>query len=165
MINLYTDTNALLFTYMFLYNLSLISMFWVLLSYLNSNSKTLYSLTRFSFSPALSFNLIIVLFSMAGVPPFAGFFTKLFLLVILTTNNFALLYPLLIVLLLVSLYFYVQNMRFLLTTNAVSLSSSNLVNERVCLSMTNYIVNISFLLIIGVFLLDELVALFKWILL
>lgn len=63
------------------------------------------------------FFITVLIFSLAGVPPFVGFFSKLFLLNILVNKNFYYLYFLLFLIVLLGLYFYVQNIRFLHSSN------------------------------------------------
>ena len=58
---------------------------------------------------------------MAGVPPFIGFFSKLFILTLLVNNAFVLLYLFFFVLLFIGLFFYIQNIRFLHSTNSLSI--------------------------------------------
>ena len=70
---------------------------------------------------------------MAGVPPFLGFFSKLLVFVNNVNNDFFLLYSLLFIILFVGLYFYIQNIRFLHSTNYSTMNFTYLINERVSL--------------------------------
>jgi NADH:ubiquinone oxidoreductase subunit 2 (subunit N) len=97
---------------MFIYNLSLIGLFWTIFNVTTQNYKTLYSLTEFSFNSFILFIITILFFSMAGVPPFIGFFSKLFIILLLLNNYFFLLFFILIPLLFLGLYFYIQNILF-----------------------------------------------------
>ena len=164
MFNSFSDTNVLLFTYLFVYNTSVLAFLWTLLLTITTKLKTLYSLSRLSFNSFHTFTLIVLVFSMAGVPPFVGFFSKLFLVVILATNSFALLYPTFCGVLLVGLYFYVQNIRFLLSTNMKSLASTSLVNERSCIIAFTFLTNVLIITIFGLFLVDDILMFFRWLL-
>ena len=53
---------------------------------------------------------------MAGVPPFWGFFSKLFIFLAILNTSLSVLFLPLLILLIISLYFYVQNVRFLNAT-------------------------------------------------
>jgi NADH:ubiquinone oxidoreductase subunit 2 (subunit N) len=53
---------------------------------------------------------------MAGVPPFWGFFSKIFIFVLLCNSTFFILFTFFFLLLFIGLYFYIQNIRFLNTT-------------------------------------------------
>ena len=86
--NLTCDSNILMFTYMFLYNTSLILLFWTLFTTILTKFKTLHSFNSFHFNSFHLLVLTILLFSMAGVPPFIGFFSKLFILTLLVNNSF-----------------------------------------------------------------------------
>ena len=90
--NNYLDTLVILFIYMFIYNISLIMIFWTLHQFISFNFKTLYSFTDLKFNYYFTTILSIVLFSMAGVPPFLGFFSKILILILLINSNFFLFY-------------------------------------------------------------------------
>lgn len=109
---------------MFIYNFSLILIFLTLQQFVNFNFKTIYSFndlkSNFFFSTALS----IILFSIAGVPPFIGFFSKLLILVTLINSNFFLFYIFFFILLFFGLYFYIQNIRFLHSINYTKINYS-----------------------------------------
>ena len=155
------NANILLYFYMAFYNLTLLGFFWLLFSVLLKNFKTLYSFSMFSFGSSYLFFLTIFLFSLAGVPPFLGFFNKLFLMNLLINSGFFLLYFLLFVILLFGLYFYMQNLRFLHSTNFGSVSKAFLKNTRVPFTMYYYLIVLSFFLINGVFMADELLMFFS----
>ena len=117
LINNVIDTNIYLFAYMFIYNLSLISFFWTLFSFINIKLKTLYTFSEFTQNSFFVLNISILLFSMAGVPPFIGFFSKIFVMVLVINNYYFFLYFIFFLLLFLGLYFYMQNIRFLHSTN------------------------------------------------
>ena len=123
----------------------------------NSRFKTLYSFNNFYFDSFYLFFLTIFLFSLAGVPPFIGFFNKLFLLDLLIHYNFFVLYFIFFVILILGLYFYMQNLRFLHSTNYHTSSKIFLNNDRVIVALYYYLIFQSILLLNGVFLVDDLV--------
>lgn len=133
-------------------------------SILNINFKSLYSFNIFSFNSFYLFFFTIFLFSLAGVPPFIGFFNKLYLINIIVNNNFYLLYTFLFIILLVGLYFYMQNLRFLHSTNYNDLIKPFIINDRSILTMYYYLVLQLFIVVNGVFLLDEFIPFLTWIL-
>jgi len=96
---------------------------------------------------------------MAGVPPFIGFFTKLFIIILFINGSFSLLFVLLLILLLVGLYFYVQNIKFLHSTNMDNFNYIYVGNERVVIIYYYYSIFILLLLILGVFFIDDLLLL------
>lgn len=98
---------------------------------------------------------------MAGVPPFLGFFSKLFILLLLISSNFFSLYVFFFILLFIGLYFYVQNLRFLLTS---SFSNSTLPIDFHLIQFCNYyLYSIVFIYItvFGFMLLDDIVLFFS----
>ena len=162
--NLTFDNNVLMFTYMFIYNMSLILLFWTLFTTILTRFKTLYSFNSFYFNSPHLLIITILLFSMAGVPPFIGFFSKLFILVLLTNNSFFLLYFLFFPILLIGLYFYIQNIRFLHSTNAQSITTQFMFNEKVNLSYLYFSLWFLTLLVFGIFFVDDILLFFTWLL-
>lgn len=149
---------------MFIYNLALITLFWTILSVVNIKLKTLYSFNNISFN---SFNLLvltILLFSMAGVPPFIGFFSKLFILSLLTNNSFFILYFIFFIILFFGLYFYIQNIKFLYSTKLGELNYSYIKNEIVVLNYYYFVICILTVTCFGLFFIDDFILLFSWIL-
>lgn len=162
LINTFLDVNVYLYIYMFVYNLSLISFFWSLFSFININIKTLYTFSEFTQNPFITLNLSILLFSMAGVPPFIGFFSKIFIMVLIVSNYYFIFYFIFFLLLFVGLYFYMQNIRFLHSTKYKNYKTPYFINERVT-TVTIYLsIWVLFVLVFGVVYIDDLVLIFSW---
>jgi len=122
----------------------------------------MYSFSNFSYNPFFTLTLTALLCSMAGVPPFIGFFSKLFIIVLLVSNSFFLLYPLFFVVLLLGLYFYIQNLRFLHSTNPSVLDTAHVYNERVVPLYYYVTVYSLFCVTLGLFYVDDVTFLFTW---
>jgi NADH-quinone oxidoreductase subunit N len=163
--NLFVNTLPIIFFYMFLYNMTLIGFFWILMSFYNSAFKTLHSFNIFSFESSYLFFITVFLFSLAGVPPFMGFFSKVYLLNLLVDQSFFLLYSIFIVLLIFGLYFYMQNLRFLHSTNHQNNFKPFLRNERKPISLFYYLLLWTFFLINGVFFIEDILVYFVWLVL
>lgn len=149
---------------MFIYNTSLITLFWLLFNTVLTQFKTLQSFNSFSFNSFFIFAITVLLFSMAGVPPFIGFFSKLFILTLLTNNSFFILYAVFFITLFIGLYFYVQNIRFLHSTNYSQIPHSYLAgNTRTNPVFYYFILSILILIILGAVYVDDLVLIFTWI--
>ncbi len=158
----FLDTLVILFLYMFIYNLSLFIIFWTFFQFVSFNFKTLYSFSDLKFNFYFVIILSIVLFSIAGVPPFLGFFSKLLILILLINSNFFFFYIFFFSLLFFGLYFYLQNIRFLYSTGSGKLNYSNIFNLR---QSTLYFYNtilIIFFLVFGFFFIDDVVLYFYW---
>ena len=132
--NAFYTSNVLLFAYMFIYNITLILVFWIITSNLTSNMKSLYS------------------------------FSKVFILNLLINSNLFLLYFLFFILLFVGLYFYIQNMRFLHSSNLSHSNKQFFMNERNSIAINYFAVLIMFMLIFGIAYVDDILLLFVWIL-
>lgn len=162
--NAFYTSNVLLFAYMFVYNITLVLVFWIITSNLTANMKSLYSFSNFSFDSHYLFFLTVSLFSMAGVPPFIGFFSKIFILNLLINSNLFLFYFLFFVLLFVGLYFYIQNMRFLHSSNLSYTNKQYFMNERNTVPLNYFAVLLMFLLIFGIAYIDDVLLIFLWLL-
>lgn len=164
----YNDFSAAivyLYSYMFIYNLTLILIFWVVSGVFITANKTLSAFSGFNLNSSSLFLLSVSLFSIAGVPPFTGFLTKIFILNLLINSKLAYLYFLLFLLLFIGLYFYVQNMRFLHSSNYdAHLSVKFLSQNSLSLHYTYYSVLTMFLIIFGIFFIDDILLIFEWIL-
>jgi len=147
---------------MLIYNISLTIFFWTIFNVINTQFKTLNSFNGFSFNSFYVIVLTILLFSMAGVPPFIGFFSKLFIITLLVNNAFFILYTLFFIILLIGLYFYVQNIRFLHSTNFSSLNYSYITNERHVLVYYYFTITFLFFFIFGTFYIDDFILLMYW---
>lgn len=159
--NSYTDTNTLLFTYMFIYNLTVIAVLWLLFTTTLTNFKTLQSFSSFTSHPFLLTNLTILLFSLAGVPPFVGFLSKIFILTLVLKNSFTLLYTVFLVVLFLGLYFYVQNIRYLHTTNPQILNTPQVYSAERALPVFFYtITTVTVSVVFSLFLIDDILLLF-----
>lgn len=163
LVNNSLDILAILFSYMFIYNLSLIIIFWTLHQFISFNIKTIYSFSDIKFNFYFVTSITIVLFSIAGVPPFLGFFSKLLILLSLINSGFLLFYVFFFGLLFFGLYFYLQNIRFLYSTGTGKISYSHIFNLRTVplyFYITSFII---FFLIFGFAFMDDLLLYFYWI--
>ena len=153
-----------MFTYLSVYNFTLAFLFWVMLSVLTLKLKTLYAFNNFSFSSYNIFLITVILFSVSGVPPFAGFFTKLLVFILNIANSFFLFYTLFFVIVFLSLYFYIQNIRFLHSTNYQTNQVPYVGNERLILTFFYLSIPLLIILVSGFILFDEISLIFLWIL-
>lgn len=131
-----------------------------MLSVLTLKLKTLYAFNNFSFSSYNIFLITVILFSVSGVPPFAGFFTKLLVFILNIANSFFLFYTLFFVIVFLSLYFYIQNIRFLHSTNYQTNQVPYIGNERLILTFFYLSIFLLIILISGFILFDEISLIF-----
>lgn len=161
--NNFLDNLIILFSYMFIYNISLLLIFWTLFQFINLNFKTLYSFSDLKFNFFFLSILTIVLFSIAGVPPFLGFFSKLLILICLLNSNFFFFYIFFFGLLFFGLYFYLQNIRFLYSTGIGKINYAYESNLRLSTLYIYFSLFFLFFLIFGFFFFDDLILYFYWI--
>ena len=150
------------YIYFFIYNITLITTFWLLLTVLTKQFLTLQSFNNFSFNSFYIFSLTILLFSMAGVPPLLGFFSKLLVFVNNINNDFFLLYSILFIVLFLGLYFYIQNIRFLHSTNYQTLTYSYLINDRQILIYNYFSIWIMIIILGGFILINDIDLYCTW---
>ncbi len=158
----FLDSLVFLFFYMFIYNLSLLIIFWTLQQFISLNFKTIYSFSDLKFNFYFVITLSIVLFSMAGVPPFLGFFSKLLILITLVNSNFFFFYIFFFGLLFFGLYFYIQNIRFLHSSNSNKLSYSFTSSIRLTPIYFYLTCLILFFLLFGFFFFNDFILYFYW---
>ena len=152
-----------LFFFMFTYNYSLFTIFWVFQLFIITKFKTIYSFSELKYSFFFVISITVCLLSMAGVPPFLGFFTKVLILITLLNSNFFFLYLLFFVLLFFALYFYAQNIRFLFSTAPGKINYSFSVNLRLpsIFFLHSYFTLLA--LVSGFFYLEDFFIFFLWI--
>jgi len=156
------DVLIVVYSYLLIYNISLIIIFWTLQQFLSFTTKTIYSFNDFKFNFYFTTALTIALFSMAGVPPFLGFFAKLLILISLVNSNFFIFFIFFFGLLFFGLYFYLQNIRFLYSTGYGKINYYHLFNLRATSSYFLIISFFLFFLIFGFLLMDDIILYFNW---
>lgn len=157
------ETLTISYLYLFIYNFSLMIFFWNLHQFISFFFKSIYSFSSFKFSFYFLISFLITLFSMAGVPPFSGFFAKLLILISISNSNFFIFYFFFFSLLFIGLYFYIQNIRFLLFSKNDNLNYS--FEKIIRIASIYFLISflIIFLLSIGFIFFDDFFCYFYWI--
>ena len=161
----YTQAFVLITTYLVIYNLTTFLLFSSIFQVLNTNLKTLYSLSDFGATTVVAKLLIISILSSAGVPPLLGFFSKIFVLVLLTDSNLFILFPSLFLVIFMGLYFYVQNLRFLNTSSRPTIVLQNELSTRVNPGYFILALPTAFLLVFGFLFVDDVILISSWLVL
>lgn len=112
----YTHNNDLLMIYSLLsltiYVYSIFFFFLILFTFNVNKLKNIYNLNKLGFSKVFYILSISSILSIAGVPPFIGFFNKLILFLIFFKNGVNLTLLLFIIINIITLYFYLRILRF-----------------------------------------------------
>lgn len=153
------------YLYLSFYNLSLLVIFWLILSIQNRELQSLYSLGHFRLNNFYLIALVIAIFSIAGVPPFMGFFSKILVIISIMQGQFLLIYWLLVPLMLLTLYFYVQNIRFLYSITLNSFTHPYVLNERLTLVFIYFTIFLLNLQVMGFIWFDKVLLFYWWLLL
>ena len=152
--------------YTLVYNFSLFLFFLTIKQISLTNVTTLHFLSDLSSRNDFKRSVIVVLFSMAGIPPFLGFFTKLVIISTLTNSYLYFLYPLFFVLLFSGLYFYIQNIRLLMTQSSITSCYQKYVHDAfIYHPIILYFLSLIFviLLILGGIFIEDLLLYAQWI--
>ncbi len=101
------------FYFLVIYVINMIGLFFILINLYDlsrgSFIKNIAGLTNlYSVNPFLALSLSIILFSLAGLPPFAGFFPKFYLLLNLVIFDFFFLFFFLIIFSSLALFYYIR---------------------------------------------------------
>ena len=160
----YIQSIMLIFSYMLIYNVTSFLLFSTIMQVVNTDLKTLYSFANLGTSNVFTKIISLTLLSLAGVPPLLGFFSKVFVFVLISNSNLSLLFLPFFVLLFVGLYFYVQNLRFLNTTSSNSIVYLSENSTRMSFVYFTFMIPTAFLIIFGFCYVDDLFVLALWLL-
>lgn len=143
--------------YLFIYNISLYILFNIL-NYFYIELKTLNLLNKLNNFYVFKIWTLVILFSIAGIPPFFGFFIKLTLIYSISYVSFIISLPL-TVLIIISLYFYLQNVRYLMWLDDTNIKQINWSTTHLTLYLFYINTFLIFFLIYGFFLYDDVILL------
>ena len=160
----YIQSLLLILSYMIIYNITSFLLFSTIIQVINTDLKTLFSFANLGPSNVFTKVISLTLLSLAGVPPLLGFFSKVFVFVLISNSNLSTLFLPFFILLFVGLYFYVQNLRFLNGTSSPNLAYPNEASTRLSFLYFTFMVPISFFLIFGFCYVDDLLILSMWLL-
>ena len=163
----YNQVFTIILFYTVVYNLALTLFFISITQVANQHLTSTFYLYNFPQGSLLNKGLMVALFSMAGVPPFIGFFSKLSVFVIILNSFFFILYLAFFVLLFSGLYFYLQNLRLILTSPTRSSIEVFYINDlNVKFSISTFILFYSLVIFIlfGFFFLEDIFLYSSWLL-
>ena len=152
----YVHSVMLIFSYMLIYNVTSFLLFFTIMQMVNTDLKTLFSFANLGTSNIFTKLISLALLSLAGVPPLLGFFSKVFVFVLISNSNLSLLFVPFFILLFVGLYFYVQNLRFLNSTSTSCPTYPNEISTRLSFAYFAFAIPVAFLLIFGFCYVDDL---------
>lgn len=151
------------FVYMFVYNLSFFIVFWAIQNTIVTGVKTLYSFKDFKLNFFILCALVVTFFSIAGVPPFVGFFSKILILLNLLNSNFFIFFIFFFVLLFFGLYFYVQNVKHFLTGSNEEAAAAFDLTLKTNKNFSLFVVANVFVCVLGFLFFEDLLLYFFWI--
>lgn len=159
----YISIISSLFVYLFIYNITIMVLFNLLIGSSFNNIKT-NNIFFFLSNNKFKFNLILIsLLSIAGIPPFLGFFLKIKIINIIGFISFFKFFFFLMPFMFLSLFFYMQNVRYLFINKYKNIKISFLGDFKNNI-LSNYIfIIILFFISLGLFFIDDLFLVFSWI--
>ena len=149
--------------YFFIYNLSVLSVFWLFITFFRSSLVYNFSMINFNLSIFFKSFLIIIFLSLSGLPPFIGFLSKILVIVLLAPIGFVYTYVFIFIIFIFLLYFYIQNLKIILSESYYSgqfifykgqLRFRN--SSILCLNV------FAFFTCFSLFLFDDLILLIEW---
>lgn len=159
------QTVTLILAYVLIYNLSSLILFFTLIQVIDKNLKTLFSFSYLSVSHVYTKILSLLILSLAGVPSLLGFFSKIFIFILIVNANLCSLFIPFFILLFAGLYFYIQNLRFLNSTTSSIEHPSMGFSSRHNVVYFLYTLPTVFLILFGIAYIDDLLLLTAWVLL
>ena len=153
---------GLIFTNILLYLLLLILIFSIFFFF---NINIIQTLSDFKLINTYSFfimTLILTLLSIAGVPPLVGFVGKFLLLVTILSNNNYLLFIILCILNIFMLYFYIQNIRFMVTRGKLSNHTIKVNYVFLDTKLLNIVCSLNIINVIGIFFFEDFIILITY---
>lgn len=147
---------SLIFINILIYLLILILIFSIFLSL---NIDKIQILSEIKYLNNHMFFLIIFilsLLSLAGMPPLVGFAGKFLLLMFIALTNNYLFFFIIVVTNLFMLYFYIQNIRFIISKNSATTNVLNNHKPYLDFKLLNIVIFINTLNIFGIFLIEDL---------
>lgn len=160
----YLQAFLLVLTYIVIYNLTSLVLFATIMQIIVTDMKTLFSFSTLGSSNYFTKILALAVLSLAGVPPLVGFFSKVFVFVLVANSTFVVLFPSFFTLLFIGLYFYIQNLRFLNATNAPTPHYMIELSLRTHPVYFSLILPLAFLILFGFCYLDDIFILGAWLL-
>lgn len=145
----------------FLYTLLVYSLFSLFFVFDIKFVKTLNELKDMNYIDGIITSIVLIFLSLAGIPPLLGFISKFLLFIYFTLKaNFFLLF-LIIMFNLFTMFFYLQNIRYLTSTNPKNYF--NIKNNFVFLnqSMLLFIIILNVFGIFGIFITNDFVIFFN----
>ena len=106
-----------IFVYFIIYIISILNI-WSIYIYFNNKIKYLSDLSYiYKYNKTLGFSFIITMFSMAGVPPMAGFLAKFYSFFVCIENNFYLLATVGVLLSIICTFYYIRFLKIIYFEN------------------------------------------------
>lgn len=158
------ETLVIVFFYMFVYNLSLLVFFWTLFQFNSFKINTINSLSDVKSNNFFLIIFTFIFFSIAGIPPFLGFFSKILILIVLLNSNFYLLFIFYFLFLFFALYFYLQNLRFLYSTTKTKLNFFFIQTFALSNIFVFFTFNFLLILLFSFLFFDDILIFFFWLL-
>ena len=133
---------------MFLYTLGSLGIFSFLMM-LRKEEKQLVNITSIAglskSQPAISLCLAILLLSLAGIPPFAGFFAKLYIFIAAVENGFLYLAIIAVIFSVVSAYYYLRIIKVIYFDNQDEIIANKYDKRQFLLIMSCAIIMLMFI--------------------
>lgn len=150
-----------LVNYLFFYNLNILILISIVI-FFNYNLNFLNNLITLNYSNWVKLCILMIFFSLAGIPPFLLFFYKLNLIYYVSLINFKI-FLIFYILLFISIIFYISNIRYLMWFNNTKLTIYSILlvtNSYLLLTACSFVLSFN---MVGLFFMDDFILLFIFI--
>lgn len=144
--------------YIVTYNITIASLIWILIFAYGSDINSSFSFNQLSSSLVHKIWLSTVLLSLAGLPPFMGFTTKILVLSVFASSTSLSAFVLIFSIIMLFLFLYIKNIKTLFTESKPMppITSSSFLNKNSFFSSVNSAC--SFFLLINIFVMDDVLS-------
>lgn len=136
-----------IFVYFIIYVISILNI-WSIYIYFNNKIKYLSDLSYiYKYNKTLGMSFIITMFSMAGVPPMAGFLAKFYSFFVCIENNFYLLATIGVLLSIICTFYYIRFLKIIYFENTKKYITLNINLSKT----TAFVISLTSILLIYIF--------------
>lgn len=150
------ESISYLIFYVISYNMTILSFFLLIIVSIGDQIKYNFALNSISNNIFNKIWISLILLSLAGLPPFIGFTSKILLISLIINFKSFLIFFFLFLFIILFLFFYIQNLKIIFSNSNSFQINNNFFMLNNNFNFINFINFISFLLIFNFFFIDDI---------